>query len=123
MVTATEIIQEVRRLAAERPDYVYDEGEEPEGGDSIRCFYWKDDRPSCIFGHALFRLGVTPERLQAADAVAPVGDSIESLLNRLAVGETPTETQWMGTVQRRQDDGWAWGEAVAATDREISLTV
>lgn len=105
-VTADQIIAEVRRLAAERPDYVY---EKPPG--STFCLYRHEDgSPGCIFGQALDNLGVGLDEHTYG--------TIGIVLFDLGVAKTDQQANWMTSVQHYQDNGRPWAEAVAKADEE-----
>lgn len=102
-VTAEQIIAEVRRLAAERPDFVY---VSPEFSD--QCLYMHgENEPGCIFGHALFNLGV-----DTSDTYGPIGE----VLTMQGIAATVRQRDWMRDVQYRQDHRLTWGQAIRDAD-------
>lgn len=103
-VTADQIIAEVRRLAAEKPDYVY---EKPEF--SAFCLYMHGDEPGCIFGHALHNLGW--------DVTAHDAGAINTVLDDNGVLTTTKQREWMREVQFSQDHGSTWEKAVRSADQ------
>lgn len=102
--TFEQLRDEVIKLANERPDYIY-----PAQCDehNKKCFYIASgDVPACIFGEAMARLGFdVPEWCE--------GTNIATVLTNLGVSFTSLQETWMRTVQRGQDVGTPWGEAVA----------
>jgi hypothetical protein len=111
-VTAEQIIAEVRRLAAERPDYVY---EKPEF--SAYCLYMHGDGPGCIFGHALHNLGWDfSEEQKGTITSILLGDGPDPL-----VETTSQQRLWMRAVQSKQDNAFTWGKAVELADEEFPL--
>lgn len=118
-VTAESIEAEVRRLAAERPTYIYMETED----DDFACRYVDEDgAPGCIFGHALSNLGISIERLRVFDAFYETSDretlgaSIDRVMEELRV----RGSVWFFLVQEYQDRGFSWAEAVKAADHLAS---
>lgn len=113
MATIDDVIAEIRRLAAEKPDYVY---KKPPGSALCANWYWDGDRRvgSCIVGQAL-------GNLVGLDAV-PIGNgsSISMLNAGIPVGPRG-KTQWVAMVQCEQDQGLPWGEAVAFADNTCPL--
>jgi hypothetical protein len=123
-ITWEQIEAEVRRLAAERPDFVYVRPEtEP------RCMYWHEaaNEPGCIFGHALYTLGVPVDRLVAFDhmpqqATSPgypddwYSEGITNVVKALGVNVTDEQEGWAKVLQERQDSGDTWGAAIEFTD-------
>ena len=108
-LTVTEVDTAIRVLAAESPDFIYNTRD---GQPSVGCFYHKEilgDEPNkgCIFGQAFQRCGVD------MDTVG--GDSIDRLWNAThGDGEEIDKTcpkEWED-VQRIQDSGSTWGEAI-----------
>lgn len=118
--TTADVVAEVRRLAAESPDYVYypkgcEEGEEVSY--YTGCSYVTGaDGKGCIVGQALANLGVPEVYLSMSDgenalgALAGLGLTTRDHV-RFVKDRTPEENFLIG-VQTRQDDATAWGEAV-----------
>jgi hypothetical protein len=105
---ATDIMGEIRHIAAERPEYVY-----IAQSDLSTCQYFEDDgSPGCIVGHALDRFGFNEveEEVPASECLADLGIN----------GEW-SEYEWLDTVQHAQDQMVPWGEAVQVADGKISL--
>jgi hypothetical protein len=103
-VTADQIIAEVRRLASEQPDFIY-QNPAWEGGIRGFCRYMHgENEPGCIMGHALYNLGLTPP------AEGGVADVVQY---DLGIGLTPSQAKWLSDVQRHQDRGETWATAVA----------
>jgi hypothetical protein len=57
-VTAEKVLETLREVVAERPDYVYEAPEGYTAGAGVTCFYVHGDVPGCVVGHVLNRLGV-----------------------------------------------------------------
>lgn len=85
-------------------DYVY-EFEEV-------CSYFVEGAPSCLVGHYLARKGFGPE--DVIEGTAATGLYL--------LREAPDETlHLLGHAQRRQDEGDAWGVAVARAVKSLSV--
>lgn len=115
------LIAEVRKIAAERPDYVYG---------LANCQYMVNGHPSCIMGQALYRLGYLP-------SVVPIEDvTINLVLSKLGIEVAPDELTWLCRVQNAQDGRvslashgpdvvnmldrrLSWGQAVQYADGEL----
>lgn len=119
---AAETIRHVEKLAANNPLHV-----DPRSASGLSCKYGaRADTEGCIFGQAFTAQGIPTETLglldhnndAAAIAVAaagytaanvPVPDAYRSRRGLLP-GKVIT---WMNDVQRRQDGGATWRNAVA----------
>ena len=111
MIKVSDLWAEVKKVAAEQPDYVY--SEEP-------CQYQHDGKPSCIVGHALHRLGVPIEALEALDDAQEGGgvpaSGLPSYLPILVEEGSRSALIALGEAQEAQDDGIPWGEAVGGVE-------
>lgn len=114
------MVREVRRLAAERPDFVYIA--QPEHG-TAECYYYgadgKGNGTGCIIGEASKALGASREILQYMDRSRSLEQALGFALRRLNVNMMPDERdalQWLGFVQGNQDMGMSWSEAVEEAD-------
>lgn len=96
-----------RAVADRGSDYVYGTHE----GESILCKYVHEGQPDCMVGWILAAAGVT-----LTNAYNRAGDSDE-LLNYLderdEVNATKEARLFLRAVQRKQDAGYTWGEALA----------
>jgi hypothetical protein len=117
--TLDDVVAKVREVAAERPTYVYNN--EGMSGYTSSCFYRHGenrDRPGCIVGQALDRLGyVVPEMMEGSHATF--------VLHEIFGGPSDSEdrVRWVRNVQRAQDDGKTWAEAVEKADTVATLPV
>lgn len=111
--TLDELEQEVRRLAAEQPDKVYEPQIELMYGDptNTSCLYWheKENAPGCIYGHALTNLGIPRHYFNEGEAI----DSLLAALFGLTEADIP---RWFADVQLQQDDHVSWSDAVREAD-------
>lgn len=139
-IELSDVVAEVRRLAAESPEKIYrvedrtviDEVNKVYG--ATMCFNVQKNADgewegSCIIGKALFNLGVTGEMFESAGAIPlGIGGTVEALRNGEYVQFTsngePVEyvyedqhINWMGNVQIAQDNASAWAVAVATAGR------
>lgn len=109
------IEQEVRRLAAAHPDHVAEQAQ----------YVSATGDPICIFGHALLSLGVQPKTLVYYDWTAtlqgpePISTNIAYMMAEVfdvPEHSGPIGRWWAERVQRSQDNGHSWGEAVRLAD-------
>ena len=111
MTTTEDVAREMRRLAAERPDYVYGGNAEAPYGKA--CWYVHGDEhgnlveAGCLVGQALHALGFSLEELVLHED-EPAG----TMLVNLGVTEVSDDAQGITRAQRAQDDGRAWGKAI-----------
>lgn len=105
-----DLIAEVRRLAAENPNFNYKEACGPEW-DGTCTYAPTDQTPACIIGQALTNLGITRQNVYE-------GHGVNRFLGDI-VGDYDRQTgHWLAWVQGEQDRGLPWAEAVAAADVE-----
>lgn len=121
MVNTKQMIEEVRKIASENPEFVY--------GDAITsCSYFgrtigDTSGQCCIIGQAFKNLGVNTEKLFSAEGR---GDSptfrmaVEEKLVDISVDHR-RELNWLDSVQRGQDSGWSWSYALVVADKKFSV--
>ena len=149
MITPVQLAHEVRKLADERPDFVYDE-------DGSGCSYVYDSVNSevgegCIVGQALQALGVPCIALKMVDDATVdaahlfldprlsewLHSGVSKKSAEMLVAENlrgvPRGTErwddkeipsvmamyWLNEVQSHQDTGTCWGNAVRKADERI----
>jgi hypothetical protein len=119
-VSAVDVLETLRTVVAERPDYVY---AAPADQDDTRasCFYvhgaGEDAQPGCLVGHVLYRHGVSLDDLAAHEG-AGAHDVTTALVDLM--GEPDAVRETLGALleaQGQQDDGATWGEALAEATR------
>lgn len=116
MTTATQVIEEVRRLAAEQPDFVYSEQEGSDANEDCSyfgCALGLTSGQACIVGQALASLDVDMSDLKRQEDNG-YGMDIGAALEQ-GVVEIPynvEERAWLSNVQYHQDRGEPWGRAV-----------
>lgn len=116
-----QVIAKVREIAAARPDFIYIAlrwGTDSAGpGEPNGCKYMHGDQPGCIFGQALTALGVSPGKLREHDRN---GHNIYAVFGSPSVlSPEYADVAWCSRVQRAQDRGNAWGEAVKYGDDSL----
>ena len=121
MTTATQVIEEVRRLAAEQPDFVYSEQEGAVGECSyFSCAIGDSSGQACIVGQALASLNVDMSDLKRKEDKG-IGMAICTVLEQgvVEIPYTEEEARWLGNVQYYQDREEPWARAVALADKEM----
>ena len=108
--TVERLEQVLREVAAESPAYIYNNP--GRRTNEAPCLYWHRDEPGCIFGHAVARLGREPESLFPGNA-----GTIATYLREWFGGDVEDYARF-SEVQRLQDLGTSWGEAIKVLDRE-----
>src|SRR6478736_10091693 len=112
-----QLIEAVRKVAAENPGRKFSE--------DYGCKYFEDyydenedcfrptSKPCCIVGHGFASLGFTSDIFMTENTTR-VGVLIADLSNRGEIeGYRQDDTHWLADVQRCQDKGLTWAEAVA----------
>ena len=111
MIKVSDLWAEVKRVAAERPDYVYQEQ---------YCQYQHGGKPSCIVGHALYRLGMPVSVLAEIDSAHGEGGICASGLPGerpdLFVDDSAPDLFALAQAQEAQDNRLPWGEAVGGVE-------
>ena len=107
MIKVSELWAEVKKVAAEQPEYVYPEEV---------CQYQHGGKPSCIVGHALHRLGVPMGALEALDDAQDGGGvpahGIPKEFPDLVEADSESALFALSEAQEAQDNRLPWGEAV-----------
>jgi hypothetical protein len=118
--TLDDVVAKVREVAAERPTYVYNNEGMSEYSSS--CFYRHGEygeRPGCIVGQALDRLGyVVPEVDEGTNAGVVLGGLFD-----LSDDDNGLKANWVWKVQKEQDGGKSWGDAILEADSYARLFV
>src|SRR5690606_37801797 len=121
-ITAKQIVDNIRALAAEEPDFVY--ADQPERADlpvGAYCSYLgaQVDAPGgvgCIVGQALSRAGVSEDWLREHEGVGAYG-----VLHYIDNSIPKSVLYWVSEVHGAQDTGATRAQAVAAADTESPL--
>lgn len=131
MITTKDVADEVRKIAAKRPDFNYrtQPMQAPERRGSM-CSYLSASRnvhegEGCIVGQALSKLGFTEDQLRIVE-----GKSASGAMDGLKVSPAPEHDvsyrAWVNSVQNAQDSSYTWGDSVEIADKThshfISLT-
>lgn len=107
VIKVSDLWAEVKKVAAEQPDYVYPEQ---------YCRYQNDGKPSCIVGQALYRLGMPVSVLVEIDAAHGQGGisayGLPYERPDLFVDDSASDLFALAEAQEAQDNRLPWGEAV-----------
>lgn len=110
----SDVIVEVRRLAANSPDNIYTAPEKRACSNiSGTC---SDGSVGCIIGQAMKNCGLDEDILNE-DSEA----GIESFVDRNILSGFRIEAIWCAKVQNRQDFQSTWGDAVKVADERCPL--
>ena len=114
MIKVSDLWAEVKKVAAEQPDKVY---EKP--GDT--CAYEFDGKPSCLVGHAMFRLGVPLDVIRLCDNHGAIEHALDEVPTEFdeSGDEERVYRALLGWAQGAQDSGKPWGEAVAEAEELV----
>lgn len=116
-ITMSQLWDEVRAVAAENPGYVY--GDDPINEDGGECAYQRNDAPSCLVGHAMYRLGIPIEKLAEFDDIGSIGLVVQR--NPYLFDATDRDKLVaIRLAQIKQDDDSDWEDAVARGERELA---
>lgn len=128
MLLLAELVEEVKRLCAENPEFVYRErvviDEDGEVAEAA-CFYTQDANGGgqghgCLIGRALVNKGVPLEYMLKLDNAG--GQGIDAVLRQLecaglvepVVGRIAmAHSAWLSRMQRLQDKRLSWGKCLA----------
>jgi len=118
-VSSQQVIDTVRALVAERPDYVYTgDGEGYVPGESS-CYYVHEQSdgtkvPGCLVGHALHALGVPLDVLEEYEGTSAHAAAEQTL----SISDSATRTlSFLSVAQEWQDRGAPWGNALAVAEQ------
>ncbi|MFD9205936.1 hypothetical protein ACFVZM_06610 [Streptomyces sioyaensis] len=106
------VLQTLRDVVAERPEYVYEAPEHMRVMTTpASCFYVhtaEDDADTCgcVVGHVLNRLGVPLEEMKRYEGSSAY-DMVDELINT-----SESAILAMDAAQRYQDSGTPWGETL-----------
>jgi hypothetical protein len=122
-VTPSTLEVEVRRLAAEQPEHVYDKDTYPDRLSGARCKYTHtlgdgSKVPGCIVGVAIHNLtGKLVDQGNYAGGVLDFGFmQDEYKLDDEGYRFWSPVAKFLANVQNHQDNGLPWGEAVSLAD-------
>lgn len=116
-ITTQDLIDEVRKISAEMPDFVY------MTGDVAGCSYFgrgigDPTGQCCIMGQVFKNLSIDTSKIdESHEGVSTVGELIWDQV----IPVTPlnkSQVDWLNLVQSLQDEGISWGEAVSIVDSE-----
>lgn len=109
-VSTKQVKDEIVKIASEMPERV-----------APASRYFKDGVPQCIVGHALFRLGQDPARIEEIEG----GESEEwqKMAQNIVSDPEHPDNDWISEVQDRQDCFSTWGDAVEKANKySVKLT-
>jgi hypothetical protein len=110
-----EAITLLREVIGDREDFVYKKIDVKRDGEYIKgCKYLVNDKPSCLVGHALVRLGASRDVLRKADR-GDINSSAGSLCAMLGFPRAVADV--FDVAQREQDSGTPWGRAVKYAEK------
>ena len=111
-IDLTDLIAQVRELAADNPEFVY----KKQAG---ACTYWPDDDnpQGCIVGAGLKNLGFNTSKGLYSDFVDRQ-PHVTCNSWRAWAGKNDRQRRWVRCVQAEQDAGATWGRAVKLADLE-----
>lgn len=110
-LTYEQVVEDLKALAAEKPDYVY----RPPVDMGTCAYFAETGVPSCIVGHVIAKHGVTRSDLSLPKTDLNWGSGPERLA-KYGVIEADTRTlSLLGHAQQHQDDGhtWQWSVDIA----------
>lgn len=119
MKTVQSVIDEMRKLAAEEPDFIY--AEQAYASAVIGCSYlgasidYPNKGKGCIVGQALERLGVAREELKKLE-LSTASNALFQLDIVATTDKERTALNWINSVQSGQDNGMSWRESMASSD-------
>jgi hypothetical protein len=112
-VTAEKVLETLREVVAERPDYVYEAPEGYTAATWVAGFYVHGDVPGCVVGHVLNRLGVPLEHLALVEG-RDAYKVADWFLNITDPDGAMDVEHVLSVAQSRQDRGDSWGTALEA---------
>jgi len=106
---ALELLREVVAEFGEDYKYPHYPAERLPDGRKLRCFYVRDDQPSCIVAHVLHRAGIPVQDLVKVEGLGPADTEGTTLFGQWA---DLLARQLLREVQVQQDEGETWGNAL-----------
>lgn len=118
-VTDAQVYQTTREVVAEQPDYIYQNplGHTAISENSVACYYVHDDKPGCVVGAVLHRLGVPLKYLSDREGLR--GDQVALGLTNMS----PDTAMFLRRVQIGQDRGLTWGDALGRAEMNTPATI
>lgn len=113
-LTDKQIIDAVDAAVAEKgADYTYERGEPMDPDEAApSCLYVHGDKPGCIVGNAMHRLGIDLATLRESEGRSAGGLLID-LRDKQGYHASMWAQDFLDAVQHQQDNGDSWGDAVA----------
>lgn len=121
MITTTDaqVLETLKQVVSERPEYVYSAPEYMVGEMTASCFYVHVDEQGqavsagCGVGALLHRIGVPLEELREHE-----GKTANQILPHVLTGVSRKTAHMLRTFQFLQDEREPWGEAYAEATGE-----
>ena len=121
MITLQQVVDKVREVAKERPEFVY---RDQPGAGADECSYTSaaigsDEGEGCIIGQALMRCGLSREMLEEMQdgKACGISDFLPVLIGHVEQASyRDPRVRWMLVAQNAQDTGSSWADAVAQAD-------
>lgn len=119
MIHSSDVVREVRKLATENPEKVYD----TQAHSGSACLNVHTDNegnfiPGCLIGTALVNLGVSYDSLYQVN-----NSGTEDTLNALQIHRDERDVRWLASVQDYQDIQYQWGVAVKLSDTAFLIDI
>lgn len=115
LADASMLVDEVRKVGEENPEFNYGKTYgylSPQFGLQYVCEYVDEDGVGkCIMGVAALRLGIPSDMFDQSNIL-----TIKELLPLFFKKISPTDSDWLEQVQKRQDEGTTWRKAIKKTD-------
>jgi len=131
--TLDDLVNAVREVAAERPDFIY-KRRTYTNHEKVCVYTEPDGTPSCIIGVALARVGDPVPSWDEDRFYSPSVDreltifgtrvwldyfGIDNIWNES--DEVRSRIHWLNYLQNQQDNGATWSEAVEWADRNYAI--
>lgn len=105
-LTQKEFIRIARKVVREKGrDYRYRD-------ENTHCVYVKNDKPSCLVGQILIEFDPELKNYLEAFNSSRIGSLFEYTSFRTRIDAHPNTVEALGEMQRQQDRGSTWGEAL-----------
>lgn len=101
-ITTAELWDEVVKVAAENPDYIYEHDV---------CRYEMRGKPACIVGQAMYRLGASVDDLAQFDNHGAIGGVVRDCVDVFSSFDN-VSLDALSRAQGYQDQREPWGVAV-----------
>jgi hypothetical protein len=127
-VSKAQVIEAVREVVGERPEYIYtNQLGEVAGQGFTRCYYVHTDKAGkrsagCLVGAVLARLGVPLEAMQEAGNTTAAFEVVPQVIDLGNKADNDFTVNYLAYLQREQDNGASWGYALASANDAFELS-